>query len=341
MKLAHQTATIALAAGLVAAGAAAPAHAFTACQVTDTAGINDRGFNETSWKGIRDARDKLGIAARYLESVSETDYEPNINALVQQKCDLIVTVGFKLGEATAKIAAANPAAKFSIVDFSYDPVIPNVLGEVFAADQAAFLAGYLAAGMSKSGVIGTFGGMNIPPIALFMDGFARGAAYYNARKGAKVRVLGWDVGTREGLFTNNFKSLDDGRSFAQNLYDEGADIVMPVAGAVGLGSAALADELGGDKLKIIGVDADNALTNPEKGHVYLTSVMKRMDVTVLDAVKASLDGSFSGGKVLGTLENGGVGLAPFHAFDDAVPAALKAELAALQADIVSGAVPVR
>ena len=109
--------------------------------------------------------------------------------------------------------------------------------------------------MTETGVLGTFGGINIPPVTVFMDGFARGAAYYNEKNGTDVTVLGWDPEAKDGLFTNNFESLDDGRTFAQNLYDEGADIVMPVAGPVGLGSAALADELGTDKLKIIGVDA--------------------------------------------------------------------------------------
>ena len=124
-----------------------------------------------------------------------------------------------------------------------------MVGQVFATDQAAFLAGYLAAGMTKTGVLGTFGGINIPTVTVFMDGFVHGANYYNEKKGTSVSVLGWDPEAKEGLFTNNFESLDDGRAFAQNLYDEGADIVLPVAGPVGLGSAALADELGTDKVE--------------------------------------------------------------------------------------------
>jgi basic membrane protein A len=114
-----------------------------------------------------------------------------------------------------------------------------------------------------------------------MDGFSWGVDHYNSVQ--RHRRDGSWLGpgdTREGLFTNNFESLDDGRAFAQNLYDEGADIVLPVAGPVGLGSAALADELGTDELMIIGVDADLYLTDPERGHVYLTSIMKRMDATV-------------------------------------------------------------
>ncbi len=318
---------------------ASAAGAFTACQVTDTGGIDDNSFNQTAWKGVQDAQAELGIEARFLESQAETDYEANINSLLGE-CDLIVTVGFLLGDATQKAAQANPDQKFSIVDFSYDPAIPNVLGQVYATDEAAFLAGYLSAGMTETGIVGTFGGINIPPVTIFMDGFHRGVTYHNAEKGTDVTVLGWDPEAREGLFTNNFESLDDGRAFAQNLYDEGADIVLPVAGPVGLGSAALADELGTDALKIIGVDADLFFTDPEKGHVYLTSITKRMDATVLEVIRRAQEGTFEGGVIVGQLENGGVDLAPFHDMDALVPQDLKDELAQIRQGIIDGTIPV-
>jgi basic membrane protein A and related proteins len=321
-------------------GSISSAAAFTACQVTDTGGIDDAGFNQTAWKGVQDAMDQKGIDGRFLESQAETDYEANLNSLLGGGCDIIITVGFLMGDATKAAAEANPNQKFSIVDFAYDPTIPNVVGQVFATDQAAFLAGYLAAGMTKTGTLGTFGGINIPPVTVFMDGLARGAAYYNKEHGTDVKVLGWDPDAKEGLFTNNFESLDDGRAFAQNLYDEGADIVMPVAGPVGLGSAALAAELGTDKLKIIGVDADQYLTDTEKQSVYLTSVLKRMDATVLAVIESAMDGSFKGGLTVGTLENNGVGLAPFHFFEDAVPAEMKSELEKIKAGIIDGSISI-
>jgi basic membrane protein A len=156
-----------------------------------------------------------------------------------------------------------------------------------------------------------------------------------------VQVLGWDPDTQEGLFTNNFDSLDDGRAFAQNLYDEGADIVMPVAGPVGLGSAALAQELGPDTLKIIGVDVDQYVTDPEHQEVYLTSVEKKMDATVVQAIEAAMGDSFEGGVIVGTLENGGVGLAPFHDLDSAVSDELKGELDELSKGIIDGSISVK
>ncbi len=336
------TALAALAAtAVIAAGTATPAAAFKACQVTDVGGVDDKGFNQTAWKGVQEAGETLGIEIKLLESRAETDYEPNINAFLGEKCDIIITVGFLLGDATKKAAEANPDTKFSIVDFAYDPPVPNILGQVFATDEAAFLAGYLAAGMSQSGVVGTFGGVNIPPVTIFMDGFVRGVAHYNSVKDGNVTVLGWDPDAKEGLFTNNFESLDDGRAFAKNLVDEGADIVMPVAGPVGLGSAALAAELGTDALKIIGVDVDQAVTDPDNAGVYLTSVEKMMDATVLAAIKAAHDGTFEGGVVVGTLGSGGVGLAPFHELEDAVPADLKAELDALRQGIIDGSIDVK
>jgi basic membrane protein A len=320
-------------------GSASLAADFSACQVTDTGGIDDNSFNQTAWKGVQDAVSELGVTGRYLESTAETDYEANINSLLGE-CDIIITVGFLLGDATQKAAEANPDQHFSIVDFAYDPTIPNVLGQVYATDQAAFLAGYLAAGMTQTGTLGTFGGINIPPVTIFMDGFYRGAMYYNAQNGTEVTVLGWDPDAREGLFTNNFDSLDDGRAFAQNLYDEGADIVLPVAGPVGLGSAALADELGIEALKIIGVDADLYLTDPEKKHVYLTSITKRMDATVREVIELSQSGAFEGGVLVGTLENGGVDLAPLHDMQDLVPVELQEQIEAIRAGIIDGSIKV-
>jgi basic membrane protein A len=324
----------------LAVSAGAQATAFTACQITDTGGIDDNSFNQTAWRGVLDAQTALGIEGRYLESEAETDYEANINSLLGGACDVIFTIGFLLGDATQGAAEANPDQAFSIVDFAYDPTIPNVLGQVYATDEAAFLAGYLAAGMTETGVVGTFGGINIPPVTIFMDGFVYGVDYYNTRHGTEVIVLGWSPDTREGLFTNNFESLDDGRAFAQNLYDEGADIVLPVAGPVGLGSAALADELGVEELMIIGVDADLYETDPERGHVYLTSIVKRMDATVFQVIERVMNGTFEGGVITGTLGNGGVDLAPFHDFEGVVPADLAAELAEIRTGITDGTIVV-
>jgi len=306
------------------------------CQVTDAGGIDDKSFNATAWKGIQDAESELGVEGKYLESQNQTDYEKNINAFLEEGCDLIVTVGFLLGDATAAAAEANPDQYFSIVDFAYDPTIPNVSGQVFNTDEAAFLAGYLAAGVTQTGKVGTFGGIQIPTVTIFMDGFAMGVDYYNQQKGTNVEVLGWDPDAQTGLFTGNFESLDDGRAMGETLADEGADIIMPVAGPVGLGTAAFAQERGG--ILIIGVDSDWTQTSPEYTDIVLTSVLKKMDVTTLQTVQAVLDDTFEGGVVVGTLENTGVDLAPFHELDSMVSDELKAELDDLRAGIIDGSI---
>lgn len=332
-----------------AASSEPAAVALKACEVTDVGGVDDKGFNQKAFKGVTDAAEQLGVEAAVLESQAETDYATNIQSFIDQGCNIVVTVGFLLGDATMEAANANPDVPFTIVDYAYGenedgtPQITNnnVLGQVFNTDEAAFLAGYLAAGMTKSGSVGTFGGINIPPVTIFMDGFYYGVQKYNADNGTDVKVLGWDPAKQKGLFTENFESLDDGRSFAQNLVDEGADIVMPVAGPVGLGSAALASELGTDKLMIIGVDSDQYESDTANAAVYLTSVLKNMDVTTFNAIKSVVDGTFEGGVTVGTLENEGVGLAPFHDFDAAVPAELKAQLDTIKAGIIDGSVSVK
>jgi basic membrane protein A len=343
------------AAPAASAAASAPAAsepaaaALKACEVTDVGGVDDKGFNQKAYKGVTDAADQLGVEAAVLESQAETDYAPNIQAFVDQGCNVIVTVGFLLGDATMTAANANPDIPFTIVDYAYGenedgtPMITNnnVLGQVFNTDEAAFLAGYLAAGTTKTGKVGTFGGINIPPVTIFMDGFYYGVQKYNADNGTKVEVLGWDPKTQKGLFTENFEKLDDGRTFAQNLVDEGADVVMPVAGPVGLGSAALATELGMGKLMIIGVDSDQYEQDTANQAVYLTSVLKNMDVTTFNAIKAVADGTFEGGVTVGTLANGGVGLAPYHDMDSMVSPELKEQMTALQAGIIDGSVSVK
>lgn len=301
------------------------------CQVTDTGGIDDRSFNATAWNGVVMAQEQLGAEGKYLESQQQTDYERNIQAFIEEGCDLIVTVGFLLGDATAAAAEANPDQAFAIVDFSYDPPIDNVLGLLFATDQAAFLAGYAAAAMTQTGTVGTFGGLQIPTVTIFMDGFALGVQYYNEQKGTNVQVLGWDPETQTGLFTGNFESTDDGRTLGTTLMDEGADIIMPVAGPVGLGTAAAIQERGSGYL--IGVDTDWTISAEQYADIVLTSVVKKMDNAVFAAAQQVADGSFAGGNYLGTLENEGVAIAPLHA--DA-PAELLAELEQVAAEIIAG-----
>jgi basic membrane protein A and related proteins len=283
--------------------------AIKACQVTDTGGIDDQSFNQTAFKGIEDA-----IAAGYasedstfLESQADTDYVPNIQSLIDAECDLIVTVGFLLTDATGQMADENPDQLFQIIDSVMDPERSNVQGAIFGTTDAAFLAGYLAAGVSETGVVATYGGIQIPcGVTCFMDGFVYGVRYYNEVNGTDVQVLGWNPEDQTGTFTGDFENLDNGRNVTQAFVDEGADVVLPVAGPVGLGSAALAQELG--DVWVIGVDADWFITAPDYSDVILTSVLKGLDVAVSTAIQDVAEGSFEAGPRLYTIAEDGVGL---------------------------------
>ena len=279
--------------------------------VTDMGGVDDKSFNATSWQGIERAIKELNVDGSYLESQQQTDYATNITQYVKQGTDLIVTVGFLLADDTAKFAEEYPDTNFAIVDFSYGGEYDNVRGLTFATDQAGFLAGYVAAGATQTGKVATFGGINIPPVTIFMVGFEAGVEYYNEQNGTEVEVLGWDTAENNGVFVGNFESTDDGRRVAEEFLSEGADVIMPVAGPVGLGSAQAVKEHGDSW--IVGVDTDWAVSAPEYADIVLTSVMKNMNVAVYNTVKkvAAEDfESFYGETYVGTLENNGVGVAP-------------------------------
>ena len=308
---------------------------FTGCLVTDQGGVDDASFNETAWGGMERAEEELGVSISVLESNSEADFEPNIQAFVDQDCDLIVTVGFLLGEATEQAAIANPDQNFAIVDYAFEADYDNLLELVFATEQAGFLAGYVAASMTETGTIGTYGGINIPPVTVFMDGYLAGASYHNQEEGTSVVVEGWDGS--DGLFTGNFESQDDGRNITDTLLQAGADIIMPVAGPVGLGTATAIEDFGQGTM--IWVDTDGTLST-QFDDLMLTSVMKNMDTAVFDAMAAIVDGSFAGGLYVGTLENDGVGIAPFHSFEDEVPAEVKDAVEDLRAGIIAGDISV-
>jgi len=234
-----------------------------------------------------------------------------------------------LGEATETAAEAHPDADFTIVDFSYDPPLDNVRGLTFATDEAAFLAGYLAAAMTHSGKVGTFGGIQIPSVTIFMVGFESGAAYYNEQHASSVEVLGTN------LFIGNFGSIEDGRTAAETLMDAGADIILPVAGPAGLGAAAACQERGAT---MIGVDTDWYVSAPEYGEVYLTSVLKGIDHAVFQAINDKVKGVFTGGEWVGTLANDGMGIAPFHEHEGEVPQAVRDELEEVRQGIIEGTI---
>jgi basic membrane protein A len=308
--------------------------------VTDTGGIDDKSFNASAWAGMQAAKTQASnVDPKYVASTAEADYEPNLQGFVTQKCNFILAVGGLMGDATKKVSDQNTSSQFAIVDSGSTG--PNVYPMQFATDQAAFLAGYLAAGYSKTGTVATFGGLKIPPVTVFMDGFVDGVAYYNKAKSKNVKVLGWDKAKQAGSFTEDFASAAKGKALANTFVSQGADIILPVAGGTGLGAAEVAQSSGG-KVSIIWVDQDGCKSAAQYCNVFLTTVVKNVTDAVQKAVVTGAGGqplSPTPG-YLGTLENNGVSIAPYNQFDSKVDAGLKSEVEQLKADIISGKVKV-
>ena len=315
------------------------------CMVTDTGGIDDRSFNASAWAGMQAAaKASSNVTVKYLQSTTQADYVPNINTFISQKCNVIVTVGFLMGDATQAAAKAHPSQKFAIVDFSYTPPLSNVDALLFNTAQDGFQGGYLAAGMSKTGKVATFGGQKLPTVTIYMDGFYDGVQYYNQKHGTHVQVLGWNEGTQNGSFTGDFTNQTKGQTLTQTFISEGADIIFPVAGNVGLGAAKAVQQAdaaaGSQKVNMMWVDVDGCVSAPQYCKYFITSVQKGIVAAVSTAVTSTANGSFKGGNYIGTLANGGVALAPYHDFESKIPTALQNEVAGLKAGIVDGSIKI-
>jgi basic membrane protein A len=311
---------------------------FLPCMVSDAGGFDDHSFNQSSFEGLTSAAKSLGIDYKKAESKNANDYGPNIQSMVDQNCNLIISVGFNLKDATEKAAKANPDINFATVDDN-EITAKNVRPIIFDTAQAAFLGGYAAASYSKSSVVGTFGGMQFPTVTIFMDGFADGVKYYNEQKGKSVKVVGWDVASQTGSFTGGFDANDTAKTTAQGILDQGADVIMPVGGPI-YQSAAQAIKDSGKPIAMIGVDSDVFVADPSVGSLLLTSVMKGLNSATASVVKDAAKGSFSNTPYVGTLKNDGVGLAPFHDFESKVDPSLQGELDKLKAGIIDGSIKV-
>ncbi len=315
-----------------------------ACVAFDTGGLGDKGFNDLAKKGLEDAA-ALGFDTAYSEAQGSTDYAANIQRLIDEGCQTIITVGFNQTQATVDATKANPDIAFAQVDTVWDestngPTPDNFTGLDYLVDQPSMVAGYLAAGWTKSGKMGTYGGQQFPGVTRFMDGYYAGIKYYNEQKGTSVELLGWDAATQTGTFVGGNNPWTDpakGEQLAQTFLDQGADIVGPVAGATGNGSI---KAMQGAGKWAIGVDTDQAISLSQYASAILTSAEKVIDVSVLDTIKKNSSGDLGGENYEGTLANGGVAIAPFHDFDSQIPAELKGELDQLTQAIADGSVVV-
>jgi basic membrane protein A and related proteins len=327
-----------------AASSPAAGGAVNACMVLDTGGVDDHSFNQSSWQGLQDAnKANPKITVSYVASSTQNDYTPNLNAEVAKGCSTIIAVGGLMDGAVKAAAAANPKQQFAEIDDHSTG--PNVFGIQFNTAQGGFLGGYLAASVSKTGVVGTFGGLNIPPVTIYMDGFWEGVQYFNKVKGKSVKVLGWDetkqkAGTFDPSTKAPFGDTAGGQAISKAFISQGADVIFPVAGGTGLG-AAIAAKASGGKVSVIWVDTDGCVSDAADCSVFLTSVVKGLASSVTTYANDFAAGKQLGGtSYIGTLSNGGTGLAPFHDFASKVPASVQTELTQVQADIESGKIPI-
>ena len=323
---------------------------FLPCVVSDAGGFDDKSFNQLSYEGVEQAADELGSEFKAVESNSENDYGPNLESLVAEGCDTIVTVGFALASATKESAAANPDLNYILIDdaadggedgktFDGQADEPNIKPILYNTAEAAFMAGYVAADYSKTGVVGTYGGMEYPTVTIFMDGFKQGVDHYNKEKGEDVKVVGWDGKT--GTFTGGFEANETATNTARQLLDQDVDVILPVGGPIYQG-ALTAIESSGKDVALVGTDADVFETDPKTQEVILTSILKNMKISTYEAVTASAEeGDFDFSPYVGNLENDGVGLAPFHNFESKVSDSVKTELDQIRQDIIDGKIKVK
>ena len=316
---------------------------FLPCIVSDAGGFDDKSFNQLSYEGVKKAAEELGADFKPVESNSENDYAPNLENLVAQGCNAIVTVGFALSAATIESANANPDIDYILIDDAADAEFdgtvdaPNIKPLLYDTAQAAFLAGYAAADYSKTGVVGTYGGQPFPTVTIFMDGYRQGVEYYNEQKDADVQVRGWDG--ENGSFTGGFEANQTATNTATQLLDQDVDVILPVGGPIYQGAlTAIADS--GNDVALVGTDADVYESDPDTQDVILTSIEKKMDTSTYEAVMAAGNDEFDPATYVGTLENDGVAIASFHDFESKVPGTLAGELEDIKAGIIDGSIPV-
>lgn len=289
--------------------------------VLDKGGLGDKSFNDSAHRGLEQAKSELGVETNFVESKTDTDYETNLESYASQGYDLVVGVGIGMEDAIKNASAKYPNVNFVIVDGA--PSNENVRSIRFKEEEGSFLAGYLAASMSKTGKLGFVGGQSIDLIRKFQYGFMAGAKY--ARK--DIEILG-------AKFTDSWDSTDKGKAAAKALYSDGADVVYHAAGRAGLGVFKAAEEA---NMYAIGVDSDQ--DDLAEGRI-LSSMIKNVDVGVVQTIKDLKDGKFSGGEKVYDLASGGVGLSEMRFTKDMIGEGVLKGIESVKAEIVSGKIMV-
>jgi basic membrane protein A len=328
------------AASLITSVAVAPANAATkqkVCVALDTGGINDKSFNELSYAGAKAAKAK-GYASSVEYLPAGKSYDENVKKFVDKKCTVIVGVGYLLSDAVKASAKANPNIKYIMVDDVIDA--PNVKSLTYKTNENSFLAGYMAAGYSKTGVVATYGGAPIPTVSIFMDGFAQGVEFYNAVKDKSVKVLGWDRKSKTGTFVGGFTDQVRAKELSVAFEAQKADVIFPVGGSLVVGT--VDNSLKSGKSIGLWVDADAHLAAPKYDSVVMVSVLKGLAISVEQAIKSVYDGKFTNTTYVGTLANKGVSISPLYGKykTTLISKQLQTEVADLAASIAAGHISV-
>lgn len=317
-----------------AEGAAAVPAAIKIGLVTDVGRVNDRSFNQSAWEGVKQVGTALGLAEgdsfKYIETQDAKEYADNIQQFVDAGYNVIVTVGFALGEATTKAATENPDIYFIGVDQFQGAPLPNLTGLVFHEDQSGFLAGALAAYLSKTGTIAAVLGTDlVPPVVAFNEGYGAGAKYVKP----DIKVI---ATYHPGEISQAFVDPEWGAATAKQALDQKADVVFGAGGQTGNGALqeVAAAVSGGAEMYCIGVDSDQWETLPAAHPCLVSSAMKLITPAVTDLVAAyAKDGTMTSGNFFGS-----AGLAPYHDFEDKLPQDVKDAVAKIDAGLKDGSI---
>lgn len=302
------------------------------CNLYQTGALDDQYFGAATWNATTSAAETVGVEAVYLES-DPADFDSSINKLMDNGCDLIIGIGNIFSDSIKAAAEANPDQKFGQLDDNYDPVLPNVVTGVYALDQATYLLGYLAASQTKTGKIGTYAGMIFPGVTIFMDGFYMGIQKYNEVHDSNVELIGWNPATGEGFSVGNFGDRAKGESITAGLIFQGVDIILPVAGAAGLGSL---DAVKSRDALLVSMDGDWSVMYPDFSSRILASGTRNVQEWFTNIISSLKDGTFTGNSYTGSLQNGGVGILLGVNFTNSIDPAVMAEIDQLLEEIKAG-----
>ncbi len=304
--------------------AAGGARALKVGLVTDVGKVDDKSFNQSAWEGVQCAQKNLNATVKFIETTDPKDYGKNIDQFAQDGYDVIITVGFALGDDTIAEARKYPNIKFAGVDQFQADTVTNLAGLIFDEDKAGYLAGYLAGSITKSGTVGqVLGTPIVPPVEKY------GLGYINGAKAAKsgVKVLS---ACHPGGLAKGFTDPGWGNDTATQEMSQNADVIFAAGGQTGNGGLLAVASKGGTVLGI-GVDSDQYLSLPEASSVLVSSAMKLITPGVFGIVKSVQGDSFKAGNVTGA-----VGLAPYHDLASKVPADVQTKMTQVTAAVVSG-----